>query len=81
MSAIEESRWPILLPDDTFTWSDPFTGLVHRGAVIVKPEGDQGRVIGWTRLCVDVLTPSWQKKPEQGPDVVTCLDCLGAQEQ
>ncbi len=84
MSAIEERSGfrnrIILIPSD-FTWLDDKTLLVHQGAVLLRPEGDRGRVIGYTKLCTDVLVVDWKTKPGDADLVVTCFGCLGATEQ
>lgn len=87
MTAIEKhAGWnpPILIPSD-FTWFDATTLLVHQGAVLLKHEGDKGRVIGYTILCTDVLGRMWPDKPVDAATsldvVITCFGCLGAYEQ
>lgn len=72
----------ILLPAD-FTWRDETTFLIHQGAMWVRPEpeGDRGRVIGFTTLCTEHTTPRWKEKPVSPENVVTCFGCLGATEQ
>lgn len=70
----------VLIPSD-YTWLDPKTLLVHQGAVLIRPEGDRGRVIGYSKLCTDVLSVEWKDKPMGVALVVSCFDCLGATEQ
>jgi hypothetical protein len=83
MTAIEIPRTPILLPAD-FTYLDQKTLLVHQGAMVVRPEGDRGRVLGYTLLCTTVLGSQWPTKPISAlpqDTVVSCFDCVAAHEQ
>jgi len=83
MTAIENKNWPILVPSD-YTIRDDDTLLVHQGAVLLYPEADRGRVIGYTVLCTDVLRTMWTTKPsyaQPNDTVVSCFDCLAACER
>ncbi len=74
---------PILIPSD-YTMLDEKTLLVHQGAVLLRPEGDKGRVLGYALLCTDALTPMWPAKPATAlpqETVVSCFDCIGAHER
>lgn len=80
MTAFEKAQWSpriILMPAE-FTWFDEKTLLTHQGAMLVRPEGDHGRIIGYTKLCTDVLVVDWKKPPSDAADIVSCLNCLGA---
>jgi hypothetical protein len=83
MSALEprDLRTRIILIPSGFTFVDDKTLLVHQGAVLLRPEGDRGRVIGYTKLCTDVLVVDWKEKPMDSGLIVTCFGCLGATEQ
>lgn len=75
-----EWRPRIILMPAEFTWFDEKTLLTHQGAMLVRPEpeGDRGRVIGYTKLCTDVLVVDWKKPPGDDQHIVSCLNCLGA---
>lgn len=83
MTAFERITTPqnriILLPAE-FTWFDEKTLLTHQGAMLVRPEpeSDRGRVIGYTKLCTDVLVVDWKTQPSTDLHIVSCLNCLGA---
>lgn len=83
MSAFEHrAQWRnfILIPAD-FVWIDEDTLLAHQGAALLRDEGDRGRVVGYTKLCTDVLRVDWKEKPADAAVVVSCFGCLGACEQ
>lgn len=83
MSALDEHirRVRVILIPSDFTWLDPMTLLVHQGAMLLRPEGDRGRVIGFTTLCTDVLKRKWWSMPKSDDLIVLCFGCLGATEQ
>jgi hypothetical protein len=82
MTAFEEKtpgrfQQPLLLPS-TFRWRDPGTKLVHQGAVV---QWQDGKVLGYTLLCTEVLGARWEQPPTDEDSFVSCLECLGAREQ
>ena len=83
MSAIDPERphveWrePLLLPA-AFRWQDPHTKLVHHGAVIQRHDG---KVLGFTKLCTEVLGFDFKEQPADVGLDINCLQCLGAREQ
>ena len=82
VTAFEKVTWKnyILMPWD-FTWVDYATLLAHQGAVILRDEGEHGRVIGYTKLCTDVLRVDWRTPPPDAGVVVSCFACLAACER
>lgn len=79
--SLESPRTYILVPSDFTRVDEAYSEIVHQGAVVLRPEGDQGRVVGYNKLCTETLSVEWREKPADAGLVVTCFKCMGATEQ